>query len=289
MAIELDIINALPEPPAGVKITPFKDYKNGLLVDSAVEKDASGTETIALPKKRPEDKPKTKATNHLNQAPPMAAGVRTARREWSEDWKDLENQRFPGGYNPCVTSFPDLFSALKRLYRHELVTERVRQAARNFASNRTWPNDQGHSSGQSIRNLWDQVRLLRAVFDLLTLFQIQLFLGLLQTPPVWKKATQKADGDDADADDDMSDADETPEVDMEKDFRGKNVKKQPKPRPFYDQYGKTPTVVHTDEEIGALLQQADAERNEKLFDFCEDPEKSITVFLSSYLIEQGLI
>ncbi|KAF9026749.1 hypothetical protein BDZ89DRAFT_1067419 [Hymenopellis radicata] len=123
------------------------------------------------------------------------------RKEWHEEWKDLEDYIHPGGYNPNTP-----------------VTDRVRSAAMGFA-----------------RNLTLEMNVIRR-----------------------------------------------------DDFRGQNIKKPLKPRPPYANYAKAPTVVHSDEEIQDLLQSADAEKNEKLFDFCDNPEKMVPIFLSSYMIDQGI-
>ncbi len=103
--------------------------------------------------------------------------------------------------------------------------------------------------------------------------------------PIWHRVVEGAPEEDDGADF----SDEEMNVIRRDDFRGQNLKKPLKPRPPYANYAKTPTVVQSDEEIQDLLQIADSEKNEKLFDFCDNPEKMTTIFLSSYMFDQSLI
>lgn len=103
--------------------------------------------------------------------------------------------------------------------------------------------------------------------------------------PIWHRVVEGAPEEDDEADF----SDEEMNVIRRDDFRGQNLKKPLKPRPPYANYAKTPTVVQSDEEIQDLLQIADSEKNEKLFDFCDNPEKMTTIFLSSYMFDQSLI
>ena len=57
----------------------------------------------------------------------------------------------------------------------------------------------------------------------------------------------------------------------------------------YELYNKEPIPVSSDGEVHALLARAAVERETKLLAFLNDPEKSVKVFLSSYMRKEGLI
>ncbi|KAF8908382.1 hypothetical protein CPB85DRAFT_1309984 [Mucidula mucida] len=175
------------------------------------------------------------------------------RKEWHEEWKDLEDYIHPGGYNPNIP-----------------VTDRVRSAALDFARNRMWPREFDPNASMTVREQWDQ---------------FLIFIGIIMNMPIWHRVVEGAPEEDDEADF----SDEEMNVIRRDDFRGQNLKKPLKPRPPYANYAKTPTVVQSDKEIQDLLQIADSEKNEKLFDFCDNPEKMTTIFLSSYMIDQSLI
>ena len=57
----------------------------------------------------------------------------------------------------------------------------------------------------------------------------------------------------------------------------------------YELYNKDPILVSSDAEVHALLARAAVEKETKLLAFLSDPEKSVKVFLSSYMRKEGLI
>ena len=57
----------------------------------------------------------------------------------------------------------------------------------------------------------------------------------------------------------------------------------------YELYNKDPIPVSSDAEVHALLARAAVEKETKLLAFLNDPEKSLKVFLSSYMRKEGLI
>ena len=57
----------------------------------------------------------------------------------------------------------------------------------------------------------------------------------------------------------------------------------------YELYNKDPIPVSSDAEVHALLARAAVEKETKLLAFLSDPEKSVKVFLSSYMRKEGLI
>ena len=99
--------------------------------------------------------------------------------------------------------------------------------------------------------------------------------------PIWKKKENEEDDGD-----DFSDEETRPSKGPE---GGNRAKKPLKARPPYSNFDTKPTIVENDEQIQDLLQVADSRKNERLIEFCDHPEHVITIFLSSYLIEQGLI
>ena len=61
------------------------------------------------------------------------------------------------------------------------------------------------------------------------------------------------------------------------------------PRTPYEFFNKDPISVSSDAEVHALLARAAVEKESRLLAFLNDPEKSIKVFLSSYMRKEGLI
>ena len=61
------------------------------------------------------------------------------------------------------------------------------------------------------------------------------------------------------------------------------------PRPPYELFNKDPIPVSSDAEVRALIAHAAVEKERKLLVFLNDPEKSVKVFLSSYMRKEGLI
>lgn len=57
----------------------------------------------------------------------------------------------------------------------------------------------------------------------------------------------------------------------------------------YELFNKDPIPVSSDAEVHALLARAAVEKETKLLAFLSDPEKSVKVFLSSYMRKEGLI
>jgi len=66
-------------------------------------------------------------------------------------------------------------------------------------------------------------------------------------------------------------------------------RKRVPPRTPYALFNKVPIPVSSDAEVHALLARAALEKETKLLAFLNDPEKSVKVFLSSYMRKEGLI
>lgn len=121
---------------------------------------------------------------------------------------------------------------------------------------------------------------------ILTFRQFQLYAGLLANIPIWHKIDKNKPEDEDD--DDVEDEDEPTKVNI------KVPEPQRRPRPPraripYSTYGKDPIEVNDDGEIRDLLDDEAAVKEDKLADFLNDPERSVQVFLSSYMRKQGLI
>lgn len=124
-----------------------------------------------------------------------------------------------------------------------------------------------------------------------------MFIGILNIVPVWipKDQLERGVEDDVDDDDDFTvdssgKATKFP-MDVQREerprFNGKQDKKKQRPRPPYENYNKPPIVVENDEEIQQLLQESLDRKADRTDQFMGDPAKSIQIFLSSYMMQQG--
>ncbi|KAG6836029.1 hypothetical protein H0H93_012174, partial [Arthromyces matolae] len=255
-----------PQPPPGVTITPFKDFKeHGIQMfpteNDDVERDGLGIPTVALSKKHDTDKCKTETTRKRKVENIIASKAPGVRKEWWELWMENEDLKRTGPYDP-----------------HVLPLDRLYEAAADFRKTRSWP--QGPTG---IATLWDQFRL---------------FVGLLSNTPVWTRTDKKQESDSDDDDDDASDDGEfenkQPVVDAYTQ-RNNDGRRPPPPhprvraRPPYALYGVEPTPVGSDQEVKDLLNAENARREEEMNEFLFNPEFRIKVFLSSYIRKQGLI
>ncbi|KAJ7034348.1 hypothetical protein C8F04DRAFT_1234380 [Mycena alexandri] len=264
-----------PEVPAGVTITPFKDFReHGIqmrLLDELdeeenIEKDGLGIPTIPLRVKHDTDISKTNPNRKRKTAKELAAAARVGvRKEWWEDWEEAEDLRNHGPYN-----------------MNSARVDRFHQAASDFQRYRKFP-----SISTNVQWLWDQFRI---------------YSGLLGTTPVWQKASEKAAQEAAAAasaadgaepsHDDFSD-DENPDSDPQKSSRDQGGEKRfpphPRPRAPYELYGKPPVVVEGNDEIKTLLDTARAAKEERAAEFLDDPARAMRVFLSSYMRNQGMV
>ncbi|KAK0190381.1 hypothetical protein F5146DRAFT_1044028, partial [Armillaria mellea] len=248
-----------PKAPEGVEIIPFKDYKEvGILKETAdcVERDALQIPTVVIKSVHSTDRCKTNAQSGVKDTKKFHSKGAGGRREWWNDWEDIERRIQPGGYD-----------------ERRSPQDRLHQAASDFIRAR-------RPIPQKINEIWDQ---------------IQLYLGLLQSTPIWHKTDpnkpskdDEEDDDDDDDDDGLSDDEGMPQVkNVEMSQNASGPKRKPRPRPPYENYGKEPHQVENDEQIQELLAASKDAKNDKLLDFFENPAKSITMFLSYYMISQG--
>lgn len=141
--------------------------------------------------------------------------------------------------------------------------DRLFHAANDFRVNRTWPPI---TSG--VGQLWDQFRL---------------YVGLLVNPTIYRKPSK-----DEEADDDDYEGDDPSNIHVNAEDTSGSV-------PPSDDVAPSAFSVelddHDDDEGTLQARKSDLEeqREEKLVVFLNDPEKSVTIFLSSHMREQGLI
>jgi len=176
--------------------------------------------------------------------------------------------------------------------------DRIHQAATDFRTSRPWP----HVKSQ-VPYLWDQVRPFFPLFSstphLFPSTQIRLYVGLLGIVPVWHRtdlasspsavAAQTQQGNTSDSDDDYSDTDTRNVYQTPQDEPPRRPFKRFQVRPPYALYGATPVQVDSDAAVQRLLEDEKGRKEERLLSFLNDPEKSVKVFLSSYVRSQGLI
>lgn len=141
--------------------------------------------------------------------------------------------------------------------------DRLFHAANDFRVNRTWP-----PIASGVSQLWDQFRL---------------YVGLLVNPNVYRKPSK-----DGEVDDDDDDDDDGPNMQINAEDTPGSV--PPSKDPARSAYSVE--LDDRDDDEGTLqARKSDLEeqREEKLIVFLNDPEKSVTIFLSSHMREQGLI
>ncbi|KAL4081360.1 hypothetical protein V8B97DRAFT_13831 [Scleroderma yunnanense] len=257
-----------PNPPEGVTIMPFKDFKpRGIQLfaqlkrsdngdeDDDVELDGLGIPTLELRVKHTTDecksnKRKKRKKKHTDSATP---GAPAKKLPWYEEWEEGEDLRvIKGSYDTSIQASDRLF-----------------QAAMDFRTGRPWP-----PVASGLNNIWDQFRI---------------FVGLLINPTVYRKDEAKSGERDAFPDSDSEDEGLTSGVVSATDLnsQGSSRLSKDRPRPC------DPSAVEKgDEDEDELFdpQKIDEEtKEEKLMIFLKDPEKSVRIFLSSYMREKGLI
>ena len=163
------------------------------------------------------------------------------------------------------------------------------------------------------------------IFFLKSTIQFRLYAGLLGAPPIWTRTDlpQPEEGNDEDENEVEGGPTRSSalphhkgpnldvEVDLASDFDDdddefiSNIsqtrptdKSQRPPHPPrrrfplrtpYELFNKDPVPVSSDAEVHALLARAAVKKETKLLAFLSDPEKSVKVFLSSYMRKEGLI
>ena len=150
--------------------------------------------------------------------------------------------------------------------------DRVCLAADDFRVGRTWPE-----IAHGVRLMWDQVRI---VITLRTVYrrhlQFRLYIGLISSIPVYKKVKNKQKGqvDGPNNGDEASDE----EDDVPKAKEAKVV--------IVQDYLEQSALPGKQLEPSPDKSTVEAQR---LCAFLDDMEKSVKVFLSSYMRDTGLI
>ncbi|KAG1877423.1 hypothetical protein F4604DRAFT_1757510 [Suillus subluteus] len=248
-----------PKPPSGVTLIPFKDFRaRGIQLfgevvvgpnEEDMELDGLGIPTVELRVKHLTDECKSNTRKRKRKK-------KTAAAEGVPTRKVPWYEEWEEGEDLRITKgkFDSNMSHVDRLFH----------AANDFRVNRTWP-----PIASGVSQLWDQFRL---------------YVGLLVNPNVYRKPSKDGEADDDDDDDDdglsniQINAEDTPgSVPSSKD-------------PARSAYS-VELDDHDDDEGTLQARKSDLEeqREEKLIVFLNDPEKSVTIFLSSHMREQGLI
>lgn len=248
-----------PKPPPGVTLIPFKDFRaRGIQLfaevvggqnEEDIELDGLGIPTVELRVKHSTDECKSNTRKRKRKKKTAAVEGAPARKV---PWYE----EWEEGEDLRITKgkFDSNISHVDRLFH----------AANDFRVNRTWPPI---TSGVS--QLWDQFRL---------------YVGLLVNPNVYRKPSKEGEADDDDDDDDDGPTDIQTNT---KDTSGSVLPSDDPARSAYS----VELDDHDDDEGTMQARKSDLEeqREEKLIVFLNDPEKSVTIFLSSHMREQGLI
>ncbi|KAF9061122.1 hypothetical protein BDP27DRAFT_1338605 [Rhodocollybia butyracea] len=198
---------------------------------------------------------------HMIQ-PDMAKNPDTQRpwrpqKPWMEQWEEIAGQRSKVSYD---------------MNNHRV--NRFHQATQAFRHDRYFP--------YNLRDPWDQ---------------FQMFIGIMNIIPVWILRDQLREEveDDADDDDDYT-ADSNNKATRSSTYvqreekpraNGKRDKKGQRPRPPYENYNRRPVVVENDEEIQQLVQESHDRKADRADQFLDNPARSIQIYLSSYMMQQG--
>ncbi|KAJ6605947.1 hypothetical protein B0H10DRAFT_2075275, partial [Mycena sp. CBHHK59/15] len=155
------------------------------------------------------------------------------------------------------------------------------------------PSRAGPAFGREWWRTWEEGESLRTLdFDAavsLTSSQLRIFLGLLGTVPVWQKASDLKVAEDEEISDDDFDEDDSKSKFVNQNGQGdRRFPPRLRPREPYELYGVQVPVVETDDEIQNLFQASRAKKYNRLQNFLNDPERSIQIFLSSHMKNQGL-
>ncbi|TFY67899.1 hypothetical protein EVG20_g3757, partial [Dentipellis fragilis] len=258
-----------PAPPPGVNIIPFKDFKpSGIRIpidgdDFEQERDGLGIPTVELLVKHSTDNLEKKRRKKKPGAPQVTVD-QGKPKTWWEQWDELEDVR-KKYYDPNLSR-----------------VDRVFQAGADFRGGRPWP--QG-ATGHALQNLWDQFRT---------------YVGLLHNPIINRK---KQDQISDDSDDEagpkapapapvhvVQQPAPPPPTKAETDNPA-YLKRRKRPfRPMGSAYDE-PDEAEAEEGLSwdEKLQNRREEKDIRMDNFLNDPERSMRIFFSSYFRDRGLI
>ncbi|KAG2066082.1 hypothetical protein BDR04DRAFT_1107344 [Suillus decipiens] len=247
-----------PQPPPGVTLIPFKDFRArgiqlfGEVVGGPNEEDME-LDGLGIPTVELRVKHSTdecKSNTRKRKRKKKTAVVEGAPARKVPWYEEWEE-----GEDLRITKgkFDSNISHVDRLFH----------AANDFRVNRTWPPI---TSG--VGQLWDQFRL---------------YVGLLVNPTIYRKPSKDEEADD----EDDYEGDNPSNIHV-------NAEDTSGPVPSNDVAPSALSVElddHDDDEGSLQARKSDLEeqREERLIVFLNDPEKSVTIFLSSHMREQGLI
>ncbi|KAF7308791.1 hypothetical protein MKEN_01078500 [Mycena kentingensis (nom. inval.)] len=248
-----------PEIPPGATVIAFKDFREcGIALPAegtehdGIERDTLGIPTITLRAKHDTDV--SKSMPEKKRTPRDWAQSRpNFSKSWWNDWEVSEDLRNHGPYNSSVGTI-----------------DRFQQAASDFQKYRKFP-----PYATKVQYMWDQFKI---------------FSGLLGTTPVWHNVSESPKNEDSDdgAESDFEDGLPSRQLQNQAGPGEKRFPPRVRPRAPYELFGKRPTIVHGNDEVKALLDAAKANKNQRALAFLEDPGRYIQLFLSSYMLNEGL-
>ncbi|KAG9317873.1 hypothetical protein JVU11DRAFT_2101 [Chiua virens] len=242
-----------PEPPPGVTIMPFKDFKargiqlfsesrkgDDVADEEDAELDALGIPTVELRVKHSTDECKSSSRKkRKKKKTTVVEAVPVKKLQWYEEWEEGEDLRV------TKVRYDSNTSPVDRFY----------QAAFDFRTGRPWP-----PIALGLNNLWDQFRS---------------FTGLLISPSVFRKASGRKE---ARAESPDFESDDQDDLDTNGDSRPS--KRQRSGEGLDDDDESLVDDPHKLDEDS---------REEKVINFLSDPEKAARIFFSSFMRERGLI
>ncbi|THH21373.1 hypothetical protein EUX98_g8399 [Antrodiella citrinella] len=278
--MSLEATSAELEPPAGVKIIPFKDFKpKGIIVkidpdspdaeEPEVEVDAEGIPTVALPVKHElTEAEQSKKKKRKKTAALVTVNGVVRRPTWFEEWEEGESFRRTT-VNPYV-AFSFLSLSFNIIYWHTRVTSKVdrfHQAAQEFKSGRSWP-----PSSNGLLGLWDAFRLYVGI------------IGSIQPPPSKKRFAHQPQPDDEDDDDlgeDMNMVDQKVVVMDPETAQAK--------RRADEEIAIEERRQNLSEEANARIVKRHELKDARMDFFLNDPEMAMMIFFSAHFRDRGLM
>ncbi|EIW76399.1 hypothetical protein CONPUDRAFT_84977 [Coniophora puteana RWD-64-598 SS2] len=283
-----------PPVPDGATIVPFIQFRaSGIQVtciplpenggaEDDIERDALGVPTVELAKYHDTDAPKTDARKRRVAKAPhrfhFGSGGGKGKKgkskgsaavvdqngnavPWYEEWEAGEQFQHTSAGQDLA---PD---------------DRLLQAAEDFLRTRRWPDDGTFKTAY----IWDQFRY---------------FTGLLDRDNRLNKKMRSGSPDsdfdmDDDDDDEFGAGGDIPMVDAAPDAHQSLARfdenGRPLPRVPYDAMDALAEAGAVESNVIARKRRALEDREARLYRFIEAPDEAVTVFMSSYMREKGLI
>ncbi|KAK0491607.1 hypothetical protein IW261DRAFT_1413878 [Armillaria novae-zelandiae] len=234
-------------PPEGFKIIPFKDYKEVGILKETPDRVERDALGIPTVAMKTVHATDRCKTNAKSDGKDHKKSCSRATREWWHDWENMERRIQPG------SCYDDRLSPQERLH----------QAANDFIGAR-------RPIPQRVNYIWEQV---------------QLYFGLSQNTPRQKTSSNKPSKDDEE-DEDFSDDERESQIEVPQASQNMDVQRTTPPRPGpYNHVEEDPPQADSD-RLKTREPLTDASKK-KVLDFFQNPEKSVAIFLSSYMMTQG--